>query len=135
DHVFELFQPLGGYRHVISSLLSTCHSARSWCSGRLGPAALTKKRATSGPVQFRMTTYGDGFGTAESPNCPQITLFSSRCDPASVQVCYDRPRKTAENRQASPGSRARIPTRLSHCSLLASIPPLWKGREEAAGGR
>ena len=25
DHVFELFQPFGGYRHDISSLLSGCY--------------------------------------------------------------------------------------------------------------
>jgi hypothetical protein len=37
DHVFELFQPFGGYRHVISSLLSDRRPCRLWSRPSIEP--------------------------------------------------------------------------------------------------
>src|SRR5262245_22370386 len=47
---------------------------------------LTKKRATFGPISpvIRMP------GTPNPGNCLEITLFSTGCDPASMQACSDR---------------------------------------------
>src|SRR5262249_44661898 len=91
DHVFELFEPLGGNGHDISSLLS------NRCPGLYGPdrqsspSELTKKRATFGPLSHAAVDRA----RVAPPNPSQlleITLFFTGCDPASAQVCHDRPR-------------------------------------------
>jgi hypothetical protein len=91
DHVFELFQPFGGYRHVISSLLSDRRPGRLWSKPSIQPMGLTKKRATFGPLS-RITVDALRLAPANPSQLLEITLFSTGCDLASAQVCHDRPR-------------------------------------------
>src|SRR5262249_30525005 len=91
DHVFELFQPFGGYRHVISSLLSDRRRCRLWSSPSIEPIGLTKKRATFGPLS-RATVDAARLAPANPSQPLEITLFFPGCDPHSAQVCHYRPR-------------------------------------------
>src|SRR5262249_44099295 len=62
-----------------------------WSRLQSSPSDLTKKRATFGPLSHAAV---DG-GRLAPPNPSQlleITLFFTGCDPASTQVCHDRPR-------------------------------------------
>src|SRR5262249_50630019 len=91
DHVCELFQPFGGYRHVISSLLSHRRPCRLWSSPSFEPIGLTKKRATFGPLS-RAAVDAERLAPPNPSHLLEITLFFTGCDPASAQVCHDRPR-------------------------------------------
>jgi hypothetical protein len=93
DHVFELFQPIAGYRHDVSSFFSIHGLGRPVV--RIvspSPSDLTKKGAIFGPrAPLRRRS---GF----CPNPSQvleITLFSTGRDPVSAQLCHDRPRTPA----------------------------------------
>jgi hypothetical protein len=59
-----------------------------------GTSELTKKRATFGPLSHARLERGAV--RAPNPSQPlEITLFFTGCDPASAQVCHDRPRTPA----------------------------------------
>src|SRR6516225_11910814 len=58
---------------------------------QLSPLVLTKKRATFGPLSHAAVDTGR-FAPANPSQLLEITLFFTGCDPASAQVCHDRPR-------------------------------------------
>src|SRR5246127_5179330 len=55
------------------------------------PIGLTKKRATFGPLS-RATVDAERLAPTNPSQLLEITLFFTGCDPASAQVCHDRPR-------------------------------------------
>src|SRR5262249_46114189 len=58
---------------------------------QLSPLDLTKKRATFGPLSHAAVDTGR-FAPPNPSQLLEITLFFTGCDPASAQVCHDRPR-------------------------------------------
>ena len=91
DHIFELFQPIAGYRHDLSSLSSIHDLRRLRSNASPSPSDLTKKRATFGPCAYAPVRDFP----PESSQLLKITVFFTGCDPASVQVCHNRPRTPA----------------------------------------
>src|SRR5262245_7641601 len=79
DHVLELFQPIGCYRHDISSLSSIYRPARLLFS--LAKSSLTKKHASFGPRAH--------WAYANPSQLLEITLFFTGCDSASAQLYHD----------------------------------------------
>src|SRR5262249_51907527 len=91
DHVFELFEPLGGDRHDISSLLSNRCPGLLWSRPSIQPVGFDQKTCNIRAIVARSC----GWGAGAPPNPSQlleITPFFTGCEPASAQVCHDRPR-------------------------------------------
>src|SRR5215475_14204132 len=91
DHIFELFQPIAGYRHDLSSLSSIRDLRRLTSNASPSPSNLTKKRATFGPRAYAPVQHFP----PESSHLGEITVFFTGCDPVSAQVCHHRPRTPA----------------------------------------
>src|SRR5262245_21279905 len=76
-----------------------------------GPSDLTKKRATFGPWA-RRRRHAAAAAVASNPSqLLEITLFFTGCDPASAQLCLDRPR--------TPAARQRLVSALNSLGFSA----------------
>src|SRR5262249_50708317 len=83
-----------------------------------GPSDLTKKRATFGPCARRRRHAGAAAVASNPSQLLEITLFFTGCDPASAQLCLDRPR--------TPAARQRLVSALN--SLGFSAQPVSTGQ-------